>query len=129
MKRDVSSTRATSVNGIAQRGGALRSAFLFLALLALLAAASIGAGGYFAYREAARQGPLDQPTIVLLKAGTSVSSIGKLLQTASVIRYPELFVAVVRVKRLQSKLKAGEYQFPAGASILGSFLVRGDTAS
>ncbi len=118
MKRGGGSTRAESVSRISQRGGAFRSALLFLGLLALLAAASIGAGGYFAYREAARQGPLGEPTIVLLQSGLSVSAIGKQLQAAGVIRYPELFVAVVRVKRLQSKLKAGEYQMPAGASIL-----------
>jgi UPF0755 protein len=118
MRRGWSSTRAKSAKLTGQRGGALRSAILFFSMLALLAVASIAAGGYFAYREAARPGPLGQPTVVLLKAGSSVSSIGKQLQAAGVIRYPELFVAVVRVRGLQGSLKAGEYQVSAGASVL-----------
>lgn len=101
-----------------QRGGAVKSILLFLALLAVLAAASIGAGGYLAWREAKRDGPLEQDRIVLLKQGSSVSAIADQLAAEGVIRYPALFVGVVRVKGEQAALKAGEYRVPAGASVM-----------
>lgn len=101
-----------------QRGGAVRSFLIFVAGLALLSAAVLGAGGYLAWREANRPGPAEEATIVLLKPGGAVSTIADELRHADVIRYAELFTAVVRVKGAQNKLKAGEYEIPAGASIL-----------
>lgn len=102
----------------AQRGGAVKSFLIFMAGLALLSAAVLGAGGYIAWREANRPGPAEQATIVLLKPGGAVSTIADELQHAGVIRYAELFTVVVRVKGAQNKLKAGEYEIPAGASVM-----------
>ncbi len=101
-----------------QRGGAVKSVIVFLAVLFLLSAAALGAGGYIAYREAASAGPATANTVVLLAPGSSVSKISRELQDAGVIRYPELFTAVVRVKRAQNDLKAGEYEIPARASVI-----------
>lgn len=98
--------------------GVLRSIVMFMALLAVLAAASIGVGGYFAYREAAAPGPLAEDTVILLKPGSSVSTIADRLEEAGAVRYPALFVAAVRVRGAQRALKAGEYKIPAGASVL-----------
>jgi UPF0755 protein len=102
----------------ADRGGALRSIIVFIGLFGLLAAAALGAGGWFAWREAHKPGPLAEDAIVLLKEGSSVSTIARELAAAGVIRDETLFVAVVRVKGVQSALKAGEYEIPAGASVL-----------
>lgn len=102
----------------AQRGGAVKSFLIFMAGLALLSAAALGAGGYLAWREANRPGPAEEATVVMLEPGGTVSSIADDLQHAGVIRYAELFTAVVRVKRAQNKLKAGEYEIPAHASVM-----------
>lgn len=107
-----------SSNDHEQRGGAVKSVIVFLAVLFLLSAAALGVGGYVAYREAASPGPATQKTVVLLASGSSVSKISRELQDAGVIRYPELFTAAVRVKRAQNDLKAGEYEIPARASVL-----------
>ena len=107
-----------SGRSLGQRGGAVKSILVFLAALALLAAASLGVGGYFAYREAAKPGPLAENTVILLKPGVSVSTIADELEAAGAVRFPALFIAVVRVKGVQSVLKAGEYEIPAGASVL-----------
>lgn len=104
--------------GAGQKGGAVKSFLIFVAGLALLAAAVLGAGGYLAWREAKQPGPAETATIVMLKPGGTVSSIADELRHAGVIRYAELFTAVVRVKRAQNKLKAGEYEIPAGASVM-----------
>jgi len=101
-----------------QRGGAVRSLLLLVAGLAVLAGVVLGAGGYLAYREARSPGPAEEATIVLLAPGSSVSDIADELRHAGVVRYAELFTAVVRVRGLQSELKAGEYEIPARASVM-----------
>ena len=101
-----------------QGGGAIKSILLFLALVGVLAVAALGAGGYAAYREATRPGPLTEEKIVMLRSGMTVSQIAELLAGEDVVRRPELFKAMVRVKQAQSSLKAGEYAIPAGASVI-----------
>lgn len=99
-------------------GGALRSIIVFIGLLGLLAAAALSAGGYFAWREAKKPGPLVEDAIVLLKEGSSVTTIARELSAAGAIRNETLFVAAVRFKGAQAALKAGEYKIPAGSSVL-----------
>lgn len=101
-----------------ERGGAVKSFLSFVAGLFLLAALAFGAGGYFAWREASRPGPLAEDTVVLFEPGTSVPAMSRQLQAAGAIRYPELFQAATRVRGDSQKLKAGEYKIPAGASVL-----------
>ncbi len=101
-----------------QRGGAIKSLLLFVIGLAVLVIAAIGVGGYLGYREASRQGPADEAVTILLAQGSSVSSVAQSLKFAGVIRYPELFTAVVRVRGLENDIKAGEYEIPAGASVI-----------
>ncbi len=100
-----------------QRGGAVKSFLLFFAGLAVLAVAAFGVGGYLGYREALKPGPLKDEATVLLAQGSSVSAIAHDLEDAGVIRYPELFTAVVRVRGAENDIKAGEYEIPAGASV------------
>ncbi|MEZ5920462.1 MAG: endolytic transglycosylase MltG [Parvularculaceae bacterium] len=101
-----------------QRGGTVKSFILFLVSLFVLAVSALAVGGYFAWREASRPGPLASEAVVLLKPGASVRAMGRLLGDAGAVRYPDLFVAAVRLKGAQSKLKAGEYAIPANASVL-----------
>lgn len=101
-----------------QRGGAMKSVLVFLVGLMLLAAVAIGAGGYLGYRAATGPGPLAQNAIVLLPAGSAVSTIADKLATAGVIKHPELFIAAVRLRGVQSEVKAGEYEIPARASVM-----------
>lgn len=104
--------------GAGQRGGAAKSIVTFLGVVMLLLAAALAGAGYLAYREATGPGPLDQEAIVLLKTGSSVSSIAGELKRAGVIRHPLLFKAVVRARNLQGALKAGEYRFAKGATMM-----------
>jgi len=102
----------------AQRGGAVRSFLGFIAGLALLAAVALGVGGYLGYRAATGPGPLAESAVVLLESGSAVSTIAEDLEDAGVIEHPELFIAAVRIKGVQGKIKAGEYEIPAGASVM-----------
>lgn len=100
-----------------QRGGAVKSFLTFLSGLLLLAALAAGVGGYFAWRETTRPGPLVGEAVVLFEPGTSVAAMAGQLEKAGAIRYPELFRAAVRLRGEGGVLKAGEYRIPAGASI------------
>ena len=102
----------------AQRGGAVKSFLFFIGGLGLLAAMALAAGGWLAYRAATAPGPSTENTIILFKSGGSVSSITDDLSDEGVIRYAELFTAAVRLRGAQNNLKAGEYDIPAGASVM-----------
>ncbi len=101
-----------------QKGGAVKSFLVFFVVVLVLSAVAVGTGGYFAYREAARPGPLAEEKIILLKPGMSVSAIGKSLADAGAVRHQELFNVTVRVRRVEAQLKAGEYAVPAAASVM-----------
>lgn len=101
-----------------QRGGAIKSFVLFVVGLALLSILALGAGGYMAYKAATGPGPSESNTIVLLAPGSAVSTIADALKDEGVIEHPELFVATVRVRGVQSQVKAGEYEIPAYASVM-----------
>lgn len=101
-----------------ERGGAIRSIVSAIAGFGVLAAIVIGAAGFFAWREAARPGPLAESAVILLKPGTSVAGIARELEKAGAVRYTKLFVAAVRARGEAGALKAGEYEIPAGASVL-----------
>ncbi|MEL7489448.1 MAG: endolytic transglycosylase MltG [Pseudomonadota bacterium] len=101
-----------------QRGGAVKSIILFLLFLGVVAGIALGAGGYFAYKEATRPGPLAEDAVVMLETGTTVSGIADILGEAGVIRHTALFEAAVRARKAGGALKAGEYRIPAGASVM-----------
>lgn len=101
-----------------QRGGAVKSFLSFVAGLFLLAVIAVGAGGYFAWREATRAGPLAEDTVVLFEPGVSAAAMADQLLSAGAIRYPELFQAAARLRGDAPKLKAGEYKIPVGASVV-----------
>ncbi len=101
-----------------QRGGAIKSFLLFIVALGVLAVAAFGVGGYLGYREANRPGPSSEAVTILLPQGSSVSAVAESLKYSGVLRYPELFTAVVRVRGAENDIKAGEYEIPAGASVV-----------
>lgn len=99
------------------RGGAIKSFISFVVGLIALAAVALGIGGYFAWREISRPGPLQQDAVVLIEPGASVSQIAEQLLYVGALRQQELFIAAVRVRGDAAALKAGEFNIPAAASI------------
>lgn len=104
--------------GEEHKRSSVKSFLFFLFMIFVLTAASIGVGGYIAYREASRPGPLADETVVMLKSGMSVSQIAEDLEEAGAVRHAALFIGAVRAKGVQASIKAGEYAIPAGASVL-----------
>lgn len=102
----------------AQRGGVIKGLILFFVTVLLLSALALAAGGYLAYKEIHRPGPLTQETVVLLESGLGVSQIAETLTQKGVIRHPGLFNAAVRWRQAGSDLKAGEYRFAEGVNVV-----------
>lgn len=104
-----------AVTGGRRKGGAVGT-ILWLIVLGGLAAAAFGA--WWAWRETTGPGPLKTEAVVMLESGMSVSGIAAALEKSGAIRDKRVFIAAVRVHNMQSKLKAGEYAIPAGASVI-----------
>nr|WP_229426499.1 endolytic transglycosylase MltG [Microvirga alba] len=99
-----------------ERGGLLS---VVSGLLTLLIALAIGLVFGFSVleREVTAKGPLQSDKVVLIPRNTGTSEIAEILKQEGVINQPLLFEAYALVNRQRGQLKAGEFQFKAGASI------------
>ena len=89
---------------------AATATFSTFLLIALIAAWSV----FYAPGPSAREG---QSTIVSLPSGAGVSAIAATLKSAGVIRSTDMFKAAATLTGADRKLRAGEYEVPAGASL------------
>jgi peptidoglycan lytic transglycosylase G len=97
-------------------GRALR----WLAGLAALLVVAAVAGGLYVHDLYTRAGDLAEATTVVVPKGESVRQIGHRLADAGVIRSPWLFSLSARLNDVDTKVRAGEYLFPAAVSIEGT---------
>ncbi len=103
-RRPVVRRRAAGARRAATRAG------MALALLAAL----VGLWVVFAWRG---PGPHGASTTVVLERGAGLSQIAGELADAGVIRSRAVFMTAARLGGAASQLKAGEYEFPRGASM------------
>jgi UPF0755 protein len=89
---------------------------LFLLLL-LLGAGLAGGAAYWGFTKFHEAGPAPAPTTLVIDQGLGVQAIGDKLAAAGVIRQPLIFAAGVRIYGEGRPLQAGEYEFPARASM------------
>ncbi|HEX3536958.1 MAG TPA: endolytic transglycosylase MltG [Stellaceae bacterium] len=94
--------------------------FAWCVVTAGLVVGTVGGGGYWLYREAESPGPLAAAKTVVVPAHTGTAVIGKLLADNGVIRYPLMFEAVAKISGRGAQLQSGEFEFPAGASLVGA---------
>ncbi|MXP63729.1 endolytic transglycosylase MltG [Roseomonas sp. M0104] len=92
----------------------MRKVFLALLLLLLLAGGGAAWWGWRAWQE---PGPLPEASAVVVARGSGTQALGQALSERGVIRDPRVFAAAVWLTRKQGPLRAGEYQFPAHASL------------
>lgn len=94
-------------------GRPLKTLF-FLALVLVVAAGGVLAWGHAQY---ARPGPLAEETAVVIEHGQGIESIAMTLAAAGVVARPMVFELAARWRSRTAPLKAGEFAFPAGASV------------
>jgi len=88
----------------------------FLAVLVVLAAIAGGAW-FWEQQNWQAAGPSPSYKVVMVKPGDHVATISQNLQSAGVIANKNLFGIGLRLRSEQTELKAGEYGFPAHASM------------
>jgi UPF0755 protein len=104
------------------RSRSLKSAFkrVLRSLFAIAAVTVVIAGGAiaFAYLQFTAKGPLVANTVFQVNQGLKRSEIGAQLQDAGIVSSAGIFTAAAHVNgAFGGRLKAGEYEFPANASI------------
>jgi len=88
------------------------------ALTVSLLVGIIAALGYWLYRDVTDPGPLAEARTVVIPPHTGLEEIAALLVKQGVIRHPRSFELGATLSGRGSALRAGEYEFPAGASAL-----------
>ncbi len=96
----------------------MRAFLLFLASVFLLSVIAAGLGAAWGWHAARQPGPLGSDKEVLVEKGAGLSAITRELAGAGVIGNRILFIAAARASGKDKQLKAGEYNFPAGLSIM-----------
>ncbi len=88
----------------------------FLAFLIFLAVV-VGGAWFWQQQKFAAPGPSQNYTVVTIKPGDHVATIAQKLADAGVVANADLFRIGLRIRNKQADLKAGEYGFPAHASM------------
>jgi UPF0755 protein len=89
---------------------------LFL-LLIVLGAGLAGGAAYWGFTKFHEAGPATAPMTLVVEQGLGVQAIADRLAAAGVIRRPVVFAVGVRIYAEGRPLQAGEYEFPAHASM------------
>ncbi len=93
--------------------------FNFLVSTLVLATLLVLAALYFGNTRFQEDGPLDARRTILIKEGTSLSTISSQLQARGIINNDLVFRLGVRFYRAQSNMLAGEYAFRPAMSMYG----------
>ncbi len=95
----------------------MRSALRLLLLVVVLVGGTAALFAWNWWQGADSPGPLTQPQTVVIERGTGPRVIADTLVLNGVVDDRLLFLAVLKVRELGTRLKAGEYGFDAGQSI------------
>ncbi len=96
----------------------LRRIFFSVVLLLVVLAAGVVAAFFWAKSEVNAPGPLKTATTIIVPKGAGADTIGRLLQAQGVIDQPLLFRLALRLDDSGKPLRAGEYEIPAGISVI-----------
>lgn len=94
----------------------MRRFLLLLGTLCITAAVVIGGAAVYVYAAYTSPSRLAQGIDLVIPQGTGVRQIGAILARQKIVSDPLIFLAGVRVARLDHALQAGEYHFPARVS-------------
>jgi UPF0755 protein len=90
---------------------------LWTFLLGVVAAAVAVAGLFYAHGEYTAPGPLAANKVFIVEQGLSASEIGTALERNGIVSNGRIFALMSQVTGQRRSLKAGEYDFPQGASM------------
>lgn len=90
---------------------------LWTVLLGLVLAIAAAAGLFYAHGEYTAEGPLPAPRVLTVEPGQSAAEIGTALEQNGIISNGRIFAIMSQITGQRTRLKAGEYEFPAAASM------------
>ncbi|WP_319414015.1 endolytic transglycosylase MltG [uncultured Cohaesibacter sp.] len=90
----------------------------FIITVVLLAVLAIGGALYYGKQTFIEAGPLKQEKTILVSGGTGLTTIADILERQNVISDQTIFNYGVQIYRQDTKLKAGEYLFRPGVSMM-----------
>ena len=100
-----------------RRASAVSRVFLWFFILFIGAAGLAGGAAFYAYQEYTLPGPLAEPKVYVVGKGVGTPEIAASLEEAGIISDARVFSAMSYVTGTRTRLKAGEYEFPAQASM------------
>ena len=117
MRRPQPSVKVPGPRQVKRRGSAAFRVLLWTFLLGLLAAAVALAGLVYAHGEYTAPGPLAANKVFIVEQGRSASEIGTALEQNGIVTNGRIFAVMSQLTGQRRSLKAGEYEFPQGASM------------
>ena len=100
-----------------RRASAAFRVLLWTFLLGLVAAAIALGGLFYAHSQYAASGPLAEEKVFVVEQGLSATEIGATLEQNGIISNGRIFAVMAQLTGQRARLKAGEYAFPASASM------------
>ncbi len=100
-----------------QRASAFSRVLLWTFVLGLFGALSLLAAGFYAHSEYTAPGPLAESKVFVVEQGQSASEIGTALERSGIISNGRIFATMAQLTGQRTRLKAGEYEVPASASM------------
>ncbi|WP_291203237.1 endolytic transglycosylase MltG [Hyphomonas sp.] len=95
----------------------LKTLFVWMLMLAFLAAAGAGAGWVWYNNELTAPGPLTEETVIEVAPGESLASVAARLEADGVIKDARLMRLKSRIDGTELDIKTGEYIIDKGASV------------
>ena len=89
----------------------------FLLSLMMIAAVGAGAAAYYGKVQFDKAGPVETPKLFVVEKNSTMRDVAKRLYTEGVISDERIFHVAARATGNASRLKAGEYEVPVGASM------------
>ncbi|MCA3573472.1 MAG: endolytic transglycosylase MltG [Aestuariivirga sp.] len=100
-----------------QRSSALSRVLLWTFLLGVFVGLAGLAAGFLAHSEYTAPGPLAEQRVFTVEQGQSASEIGAALEQSGIISNGRIFTLMSQLTGQRTRLKAGEYEVPARASM------------
>ncbi|MCB1379549.1 MAG: endolytic transglycosylase MltG [Alphaproteobacteria bacterium] len=117
MNKAVEPTRVPEPKRQKRRRSAFSRVVLSLFILVFLGGLAAAVAAFYAYQEYTLPGPLAENKIFAIDKGMSAADIGTKLEDAGIISDARVFSAMAYVSGARSRLRAGEYEFVANATM------------
>jgi UPF0755 protein len=117
LSRPQPSVKVPGPRGGKRRASALSRVLLWTFLLGLFAGLAVLAAGFYAHSEYTAPGPLAENKVFVVEQGLSAPQIGEALERNGIVSNGRIFAVMAQLTRQRTRLKAGEYEFPAQASM------------